>query len=57
MSETKQRIQVLQQIKKELQDNTAYANYLNKALENNETLTASPKAVKKELDKYLSQQI
>ncbi len=42
-------------IKKLMNDNDAYIKYLNKALENNDTLSVAPKIVKTEIDKFLAQ--
>ncbi len=42
-------------IKKLMNDNDSYIKYLNKALENNDTLSAAPKIVKQEIDKFLAQ--
>ena len=42
-------------IKKLMKDTESYTKYLQKALENNETLSITPKIVKNELDKFLAQ--
>lgn len=42
-------------IKRLMNDNEAYIKYLNKALENNDTLSIAPKTVKTEIDNFLAQ--